>query len=105
MNVTQICNRQISIDLNPEEALLVAQALEHAKRDDLFSGPEVHHFYLDSLASVFAVAAYAGGLASRADELPSYKDLRDDRMIDRGFAVVLPDGNPVSRIDSPGSVG
>lgn len=98
MEIRDIECRMVTVDLTAEESLIIAQALEEARRGSLFDreGSRVTFGLLDAMASAFGAAALAAGTHSRLKMQQmsdcTYRTMRENRMLDPGYAVIERDG-------------
>lgn len=85
MNIVDISKRVITIELHPEESILIAQALEHGVYDDLFE----NHVQVEAMAAAFGALALAGASYSvishaRGKEV-SYRNMLAGKLLDPGY--------------------
>lgn len=90
MNIIDIADRVITLELYPEEALLLAQACEHCHWDSLFD-TNILGTLVETMAAAFGAMALAGGARSYIQENKAaevtYRSMRDDRMLDPGYVA------------------
>lgn len=89
MQIVNIERRTITLEMHPEESIILQQALEHALFHELFEEKGV---LIEAMATAFGALALAGASysvmqISRGDTF-TYLDMRDGKLLDPGYIAV-----------------